>query len=67
MTVRQDVNAILDIFGGADGGVGFARMIFTLDEYERVALEGGPDAATATQILEVVARFRRLVDLTTKY
>lgn len=63
MTVRQDVNAILDIFGGADGGVGFARMIFILDDYEKQALAGCP---SAQQLIEVVARFRRLVDLTTQ-
>lgn len=66
MTVRQDINAILDIFGGADGGVGFARMIFILDDYEKIALEGGPDAPAAQQLMDVVSRFRRLVDLTTK-
>ncbi|QNO00008.1 hypothetical protein phiPsa267_054 [Pseudomonas phage phiPsa267] len=63
MTVREDVNAILDIFGGADGGVGFARMIFILDDYEKQALEGCP---SAIQLIEVVSRFRRLVDLTSK-
>ena len=65
MTVRQDVNRILDIFGGADGGVGFALLIFRLDDYEKTALEGGPDAAAATQLIEVVSRFRRLVDALT--
>lgn len=66
MTVRQDVNVILDCFGGADGGVGFAHLIFRLDDLEKVALEGGSDAPAAIQLIEVVARFRRLVDALSK-
>lgn len=68
MTVRQDINAILDIFGGADGGVGFANMIFTLDRYEQVSLGNGDpsEARAAAQLIDVVAKFRRLVDLISK-
>ncbi|UAV89650.1 hypothetical protein [Pseudomonas phage COT4] len=66
MSVRDDVNVILDVFAAADGGVNFAKLLFALDDIEKRSLGDTSEAASSIQLLEIVSRFRRLVDVLTK-
>jgi hypothetical protein len=66
MSVKDDINRILDIFGGADGGVGFARLKFSLEEIER-KFHADIDDEAARQLIDIVHKFRRLVDVLSKY
>lgn len=58
--VNQLIDKLLDIFGGADGGVGFAQLRNFLDDMARRA-DGGDESAK--QIMLVAKRFERLVDI----
>lgn len=66
MSVQGDIDRILDIFGGADGGVGFARLKFSLEEIER-KFHADIDDEAARQLLDILHKFRRLVDVLSKY
>ena len=54
------LDQLLDIFGGADGGVGFARLRIFLDDMARRADAGDEHAQ---QIMLVTHRFYRLVNI----
>ena len=66
MTVKDDVNRILDVFGGADGGVEFCYLKFSLEDLEKRVETNAHDAESAKQLLGIVSRFRALVDVFTK-
>ena len=57
--VKEYIDNFLDCFGGADGGVSFVRFKINLSEIEKQANNGNDDAE---KIIEVVARFSRLID-----
>lgn len=63
MSVKDDINRILDVFGGADGGVSFAYLKFALEDIEKRSLSDSSDARSSIQLLEIVTKFRRLVDV----
>ena len=56
--VKDYIDNILDCFGATDGGGSFVRLTSRLRKVEEQANNGDPAAA---QIIEVVARFSRLV------
>ena len=63
MSVKDDINRILDVFGGADGGVEFAYLKFALEDMEKRSLSDSSEAISALQLLDIVTKFRRLVDV----
>jgi hypothetical protein len=65
MSVKDDINRILDVFGGADGGVEFVKMKFGLEGIEQKMLADIDDEA-AKQLIDIVHKFRRLVDVLSK-
>lgn len=66
MAVKDDVNRLLDVFGGADGGVEFCYLKFGLEGLEKKVESGTHDSESAAQLLQIVSRFRALVDVFTK-
>ncbi len=58
--VKAEIDNILDCFGGSDGGVSFANLKCLLSEMCEKSCEGD---ASADKVLEVLARFSRLVDV----
>lgn len=53
-------NNILDTFAGADGGVKFTSFLFAHRNFQKEAANG---SAQAQQILDVVEKFSKLIDL----
>lgn len=51
---------IMDCIGGADGGLSFINLRGLIEEMD------GRDEEGAEQIIEVVLRFRRLIDVANK-
>lgn len=65
MSVRDDINRVLDVFGGVDGGVEFAVLKCSLEDIEEKYLND-IDNEAAKQLLDIVHKFRRLVDVLSK-
>lgn len=58
--LNDDFQTILDTFSGADGGISFVKLRVLLEEIERKSISGD---VYAEEILKVVKRFRRLIDV----
>jgi hypothetical protein len=54
---------IMDVFAGADGGVDFINFNCFLEEFDKRAANGDKDAE---EILQVVHRFNRLLNVAKK-
>lgn len=65
MSVKDDINRILDVFGGADGGVEFVYLKTNLEIIEQRMLADIDDEA-AKQLIDILHKFRRLVDVLSK-
>jgi hypothetical protein len=65
MSVKDDINRILDVFGGADGGVEFVYLKTNLEGIEKRMLADIDDEA-AKQLIDILHKFRRLVDVLSK-
>lgn len=63
MSFKDDNIRILDVFGGADGGVDFAKFKCGMEDFERRAIDGDDGAI---QLVEIVSKFRRLIDAITQ-
>lgn len=61
--LQTSINNILDCFGGADGGVGFARLKILVEQLEKQA-DAGDD--NAERVIQVVHQFSRLIDVANK-
>ncbi|CUR44339.1 hypothetical protein VCM_00132 [Pseudomonas phage VCM] len=59
MSVKDDINRILDVFGGVE----FAYLKFALEDMEKRSLSDSSEAISALQLLDIVTKFRRLVDV----
>jgi len=57
---KKSLDVILDVFGGADGGIQFAKFMALVETLDVKASQGNEDAAL---VLEVMERFRRLVEI----
>ena len=58
--LNPDTDYLLDVFGGADGGVSFARLKVFIAALEAQAAEG--DSAAA-ELLQIQARYVQLVKI----
>jgi len=58
--LNDNFQEILDTFSGADGGIKFVKLMGLLEEIEKRSLAGDE---TAKEILKVVRRFRKLIDV----
>jgi len=58
--VREELQNILDCMTGVDGGISFMELRVALDRYEEEATDGNEASA---EVLKIVARFSRLIDL----
>lgn len=54
--VMKDLNPILDLFGGADGGVAFSRLRHSI----LPSLYGADDSTVAADVVVMVKQFSRL-------
>jgi len=61
--LKKSVRKIMDMFTGADGGVNYVHFKVLLEAMEQKALSG--DKA-AEQIIELIYRFERLIDVSNK-
>lgn len=59
---KKALDNILDCFGGADGGASFVRLKWFLEDLD----ERQETDPVAEQILEVMFRFSRLIDVANK-
>ena len=59
-TVKENLDNILDCFGGADGGISFVNFKFTLEALEIQSNNGDENAK---EILLLVDRFSTLINL----
>jgi hypothetical protein len=58
--LKETIDYIMDIFAGADGGIGFVNLLALLREVEQQLEEGEQEAA---EILQVIYRFKRLLEI----
>jgi hypothetical protein len=58
--MKTKIDAVLDIMGGADGGVGFIKLRAYIEQFEQQSAEGNK---MAEEILLVVQRFNKLCSL----
>lgn len=65
MSVKDDINRILEVFGGVDGGVEFVYLKTNLEGIEKRMLADIDDEA-AKQLIDILHKFRRLVDVLSK-
>ncbi len=61
--MNNDLRVILDCMTGADGGISFANLKVFVGEMERRVKEESDQAAH--EVLQVISRFRRLIDVAT--
>lgn len=54
---------ILDCFTGADGGIAFINTKLLIEEIDKRAEEQTPDGHAASQVIDVVLRFSKLIDV----
>jgi hypothetical protein len=59
-TLKKELDNIMDVFTGADGGVDFCKLRFALEEFEATALKGN---AASLEIIGVVMKFSKLLDI----
>ncbi|MND59840.1 hypothetical protein D3C80_510450 [compost metagenome] len=65
MSVNSDINRILDVFSGVDGGVEFVFLKNNLEGIER-RYHADIDDEASRQLLDILHKFRRLVDVLSK-
>lgn len=53
-TAQKQIDTILDIFGGADGGIAFANFKFRYEDIEKQALAGDESAIKIMQQVQGV-------------
>ncbi len=67
--LKHDLDTILDLFSGADGGIGFVMFNAHIHDLA-LKLDNNTlnekELDSAKEILQIIGRFRRLVDLLSK-
>jgi hypothetical protein len=58
--LKKELDNIMDVFTGADGGGDFCKLRFALEAFE-ANVQTGNEAAQ--QIIDVVVRFSKLLDI----
>jgi hypothetical protein len=67
--LKEDIDTILDVFGGADGGVGFAMFNAGVKDIAKRLEDGtlpSEQVMAAIKVLNTIAEFRRILDITGK-
>ena len=60
LKTKEYLDNILDCFGGADGGVSFAKFRYAVEDLEKQAMGGD---VSAKRIIEVVRQFSKLINV----
>lgn len=60
---KEDLDMILDIFGGADGGVGYYKVMVRIESIAKAADEGDTQAML---ILQQIEKTRNLFEFLSK-
>ena len=63
VNTNPHIALITDVFTGADGGVAFVKFCSFMQNMEQQAVEGN---AAAKDILQIVKRFARLLEVASK-
>jgi hypothetical protein len=58
--LTDDMNLILDVFVGADGGVDYIKLRSALISFEQRAMEGDE---SSKQIIQIVRNFAKLIEV----
>jgi len=58
--IQEAVDKFLRVFGGEDGGSGYAKLMRLIQKLDRASLEGD---LVAAQVLACVEQFSRLIDV----
>ncbi len=67
--LKDNIDTILDIFAGADGGVGFARFNGAVHHIAQWLDDGTlpvEQTEKALRVFSIIADFRRVLDLASK-
>jgi len=64
MSLKKDLDNIVDVFTAVDGGVSFAKVKFGLEDIELQAIVG--DEASE-EIMIIVAKFSKLLNILADY
>lgn len=61
--VKANMDLILDTYGGADGGIGFAKFCWLIESVDNKAQKGD---ASSELVIDIVTRFAKLIKFAQK-